>query len=637
MNGPVERNIIGDHFFVNNCFGSFFRGVLDWMGDDFYPRFNYKVIGTYDKAVEFFNKKKQLGKETDSPLLPSVTLDPTYDFSPEERGGRFLWQTMNLSPLQGVKLFEPINLREQNVIVTPIFSRYQGTFELIFWLSSVYELLDFRTLLLQYTGGYNRWIRPKIFWSSIYLPDEIKNFKDEFGNPLDWGNSDATYIHIDNMNQTKFAHPIMLNPMFKLDSLNDNSTKYGGDQIAEYKLSATMTYEIELPTRMVLSNKVGITASINFGMGKVQTKHILNKPSEVLNEISKIEEDFKDIKTFRDYKIVQSDIDKTRKIGNFNSLTTYPTSDIFIDWCPIFKGKVVLINQSNYDQVKFEKGDIAIFERFNQNYMSFIRKSSGIICKIGGSESILYKKSILLNKPMIMNINDNDYNLLLSYSDREITIDTLNKTIYEGLLGIQELDKNDMMYGYNHLKSLRNNNPNLVNLADSKVVNGKFIPEDIFSGTYDQITKSVIYEKCDGITTVYNMPKTPIDSSRTRLYINGDIQHPSKYTIQEDQIEFNVAPKEGSTLSIRDLVFIQEGVRLYAIYEFTQYDIDNFKDGEELKISLPNFDKDKNKLLLVSYSGILDYDSDWLYGDDCIITSIEPKENELIELYTISE
>jgi len=110
-------------FFIHNCFGSFFSGILNWFGDEFYPRFNYKVIGTYDKSVEFFKKKKELGTEVSVNLLPSITLDPMLDFSNAEQGGKFLWQHSRYAPGIGLRLWKSIDLKEQDVVVTPVYSK----------------------------------------------------------------------------------------------------------------------------------------------------------------------------------------------------------------------------------------------------------------------------------------------------------------------------------------------------------------------------------------------------------------------------------------------------------------------------------------------------------------------------------
>lgn len=270
----------GLHFFVNNCMGSFFRGTLNWFSDIFYPRINYKVIGTYEKSVEYFNKKKTHEHEIDTNILPSITLDPAYEFQPEERGGKFFWQYPYLAPGLGRKLFNRIAplQNDQGIDFVPVYTRYEGAFDLIFWLHSVYELFDFRVYMLQFCGGYNRQIRPTIFDSSILLPDEIVNYTytDSEGNEktIDWSDTDLSISLIDNMGSTQYVYPIKLNPFFKLASLSDSSEKYGGDSISRYKLTATFEYEIELPTYFVITPFTkNITTDLNISMGSTYSRY----------------------------------------------------------------------------------------------------------------------------------------------------------------------------------------------------------------------------------------------------------------------------------------------------------------------------------------------------------------------------
>ena len=101
----TREHFTSNSFMIHNIFGSFFSGVLNWFSSDFYPRFNYKVIGTYSKAIEYFKKLKTQGNENLKNLLPSITLDPMLDFSNAEQGGRFLWQHSRYAPGIGIRVW----------------------------------------------------------------------------------------------------------------------------------------------------------------------------------------------------------------------------------------------------------------------------------------------------------------------------------------------------------------------------------------------------------------------------------------------------------------------------------------------------------------------------------------------------
>lgn len=286
-------DIVGQHFYINNCLGAFYKGMLNWFGDEFYPRTNYKVMGSYEKSVEFFNKKRSNSREIDTNILPSITLDPSYDFEPDEQGGRFLWQHENLAPGLASGLFDSYEgLENQCIKLTPIFSRYKGRFDLIFWLNSIYELLDVRVYLFQWSGGYNRRLRPIHIDSFIILPNAINEYLINDETPIDWSGSDRLLRKIASTNQDYYTLPITLTPQLYFESITDGSNKYGQDAVAEYKLIATMAYEINIPTYMVMSPNYGVKKiNLNIRMDSIYSKYGPNPIIDpVTNELTRDKE-----------------------------------------------------------------------------------------------------------------------------------------------------------------------------------------------------------------------------------------------------------------------------------------------------------------------------------------------------------
>ena len=256
-----------NNFFINNSFGSFLKGVLNWVYDCC-PRMEYRVIGSYDKSVEFFNKKQQFGKETNTNILPSVTLDPSYDFINEESAGKFPWQFETLSPGLAIKLFDKIEgLDDQNITIVPVYTRYKGTFDLVFWVESIYEYLDLRTFLIQTWGGTNRILKPGPFDSYISMPNSIYTYSDDDIVEIDWSGTPLHTKKIDSTGNTYYVLDAKIDPWLRLQDITDSSNKYGGDNIAEYKLSAAIEYEVNLPTFITMQTNSGsIGSKIDFNM-----------------------------------------------------------------------------------------------------------------------------------------------------------------------------------------------------------------------------------------------------------------------------------------------------------------------------------------------------------------------------------
>jgi len=606
--------------FINNCFGAFYRGVLDWFAEDFYPRFNYKVIGTYDKAVEFFNKKRQLGSEVNTNILPSITLDPVYDFSQDERAGRFPWQTQFADPLFAKRLFNSYDLMEQGTLVTPIFSRYEGNFELIFWLSSVYELMDFRTKLLQYTGGFNRYISPRFFSSFITLPDELLNYQFDDGSTIDWGNTPGTTKLLNNINQEKFVLPITLNPIWKLESLNDNSTKYGGDQIAEYKLSASFKYEINLPTYTVISTNLGdIKIDASVGLGKVSSNYSWSAPYTLLKNVDNDNSKYlQHLKNFRCFKI--SDPSILPIVQYDDTIINNPKNYDIIGWSPIKSGRLVnVIDETTI----VSKDDIIFIDTFNLNMMHQIRLCKGVLSSHGSYTSTLYKKCSILNKPIL--ISSDIYSNISFYFDQSLTIDFANRVIYDGIIEQEEIDRDDPYFGYNVINYLK--------LVDDDKYKQLVIDTD----ASDVVTKvqadgrpsNVLIGVGDGLTAEFELNQ--VLGIGEKVYIGENFT--MDYNIVGTQIIFNVPPPLHIPLYLKETVLPIKDTNLISIYQYTEED----ELLNNIVIGFTN-EYESRDIIINSYLGLLLEGKDWTLDMDTgeLEINIKPKKDEILEIFLCS-
>jgi len=257
------------YFYIHNVFANFYKDVLDYFTTYLYPRFEWKVIGTYDKAVEYISKTDQYDRETDKPNLPALILNPSGEFNiAQDAGGRQLWRFPNLAPGFIKRLFDPI-YQDQNIIVHVGFSRFRGEIELIMLLNSFYEFCDLRVFLLQIFGGVDRVIEPTYFSSFIILPEELINFRyhNEYTHvtyTLDWDTAGASERLVKTTNQTELVVPATIRPQLKLTNISDGSSRYGGtDKVADWRLTATVEFEIEMPSFLILESDY-LLEKINF-------------------------------------------------------------------------------------------------------------------------------------------------------------------------------------------------------------------------------------------------------------------------------------------------------------------------------------------------------------------------------------
>jgi hypothetical protein len=249
------------YHFIHNVFAHFFKDILDWFSVTLYPRFEYRVVGTYDKSVEYLQKVCQYNRETDKPVFPALILNPSGEFSPADAiaGGRQLWRYPNLAPSFVKRLYDPI-YRDANTLVSPGFLRVKGEVELIMLLNSFYEYCDVRLLFINMFGGLDRIIYPMFFTSFIILPDSFINYR--YKNPhtgvnykIDWYSANASKHLVRSTARNELVLPLKIKPQISLTGISDGSTKYGGaERMPDWRLLATINYELEIPNYLIIES-----------------------------------------------------------------------------------------------------------------------------------------------------------------------------------------------------------------------------------------------------------------------------------------------------------------------------------------------------------------------------------------------
>ena len=157
------------------------------------------------------------------------------------------------------RIYDPI-YQDANTIVSPGFSRIRGELELIMLFASFYEYTDVRLYFIQQFRGLNTIFYPSWFNSYIILPEELINYR--YSNQytglnyqIDWLNNGAQNLLIKTTNKNELVYPCTIRPQMKMTSMSDGSERYGGtDNLASWRLNATIEYEVELPTYLILQS-----------------------------------------------------------------------------------------------------------------------------------------------------------------------------------------------------------------------------------------------------------------------------------------------------------------------------------------------------------------------------------------------
>jgi hypothetical protein len=275
VNNKNEIQTRWRYHFIHNVYAHFFNDMLEYLSTYLYDRFQYTVVATYDKAVEYLEKCHQYERETDKPLLPALILNPSGEFDNADgsSGGKQLWRFPNLAYGFNKRLFDPVYQDEQ-LLATVSFMRIKGEIELLMLLNSFYEYCDIRMLFLNIFGGRDRIIYPRFFSSFIILPEELLNYTytNEYTGltyKMDWEKAGATEKLVKSTARNEMIIPCNIKPQISLVSLGDGSQRYGGaDRLADWRLTATINYEVEIPNYFILQSDylaLGMDVEIRYG------------------------------------------------------------------------------------------------------------------------------------------------------------------------------------------------------------------------------------------------------------------------------------------------------------------------------------------------------------------------------------
>lgn len=304
------KKTVGNYQFIHNSMGHFVRGIASFLGNELYDDTTEVVIGTYAKAVQHYQNFVNEAGEKHTPEYPFISLDPRLDFEPEQQAGRFSYQYPNYDVALADKNWGPYIYQDDRVTIGPMLNRYKGSFEIIVWCRSVYELMDLRVLTYQFFGGIDRLVYPKIINSHILVPNEFR-FHD-YENPyteqtykLDWDNNKSDVLLVPSINKDMLSFPFSLRPWLKLTGVSDASEKYGGDSLSEYKLSIDLEWETMLPVHLLMLEE-GYPEISTFAMDITSGSVFVNSNQNAPSNLIQIQKDMTtDVVTTDDVDVIE--------------------------------------------------------------------------------------------------------------------------------------------------------------------------------------------------------------------------------------------------------------------------------------------------------------------------------------------
>lgn len=640
----IPQKYSTDVVFIHSCFMSLFSGMLNWVGDVLYPKISYKVITTYDKAVEVF-RKKQTNPDglVNSNFLPALTLDPILDFSNEERAGRFYWMFKNLDNRWDLRPWKSIKLIDQGVRITPMFTRYQGTVELTAWLQSIYEYIDFRTKLIQFCGGYQRWIRPECFWTHMILPKEIFEAHGDQG-PVNWDAINPDVITLETTATKEYALPFQLDAIWRLDSCSDGSTKMGADQICEFKCNASFTWECNIPTFIRFEDYMYPieTINLNVGMTPVQAKYPLRTGWDIFQKI----DPYRDVVLMCNSRAIWNIDEKDAKpsmVFDDTMCKCYPTQ--YLDYNHYVVGKMYDVTKlKSVDEIE-SVNSILIIDKYKEEYLPYVRKCRGLISHYDNDKSA--KLMNLVENYHISYMYDINnlqlFNTFKKLHGKIVTFDVLGKVLYLGEKKVKRWtakdDFADFVFNHNLINMIKK-----FNLEKDLKKEYMFSIGDINFHTLMSVDPVILCQKFTAKKDQheFELPFMINDNCHRDFSVKINSEITNRYKIDLDKIilENDVKIKKDDIVELyRNINTTITSLRLVCNHYMTKEDEVNYIQNDKLiEVNLDNLRIDNyDNIYCVSYCGLMNKDRDFVINEKnkTLTFKIEPHRDCYIQIYTL--
>ena len=142
---------------------------------------------------------------------------------------------------------------------------------------------------------------------------------------------------------------------------------------------------------------------------------------------------------------------------------------------------------------------------------------------------------------------------------------------------------------------------------------------------------------CNGIQSQFVLDFIIDDAQLSRFFIyvdNSLKRQPVDFTIiDKSVISFHEPPPKGSDVYIGGTTMVIRTSKLIGLYEFTVDDVTN--DIPPIKVVLPQKVDRQEDLVVVSYSGKLEYEKDYILESDntTVDVLIKPIADEIVQFF----
>jgi hypothetical protein len=274
--------------YPSTAISSFLGEVKNLLQTKVYNKFKHVFIGSYNKAVQYL---EQLN--TDPTIVseggmynkkPFLVFTPTLEQPVDHTN--WLWNYTNMHPYMAYWNRPPI-LFEDGTLLALTTRRMQGNIDLKIFTDSLPEAHDIQMSFFNFFRGLNSVVPMNMITLNFVLSDKIKMLTDNNEEiVLDLNHSNISHKLIKNTGRHEYVMPIATTPTLRLTALSDSSSFYGGTDLAEFALSGSLQYELEIPANINLHTNmqvINILANVTTTVGSVDSSTSVG-PDTVVDE-----------------------------------------------------------------------------------------------------------------------------------------------------------------------------------------------------------------------------------------------------------------------------------------------------------------------------------------------------------------
>lgn len=280
--------------YPSTAISTFLGEVKNLLQTKVYNKFKHVFIGSFNKAVMYLEQLK-----TDPNIVseggmynkkPMLVFTPTLEQPVEATD--WLWNYTTMHPYMAYWNRPPI-MFEDGTLLALTTRRMQGNIDLRILVDSYPEEHDIQLAFLNYFRGLNKIVPMNMITLKFILSDKIKMLTDENEEiVLDLKHSNISHKLIKTTGKNEYVIPIAATPTLRLTSLSDSSNFYGGNDLAEYALSGSLQYELEIPFNINLHTNmrvINILANVTTSVGSIDASTEVGPDTIIDEPINNIE------------------------------------------------------------------------------------------------------------------------------------------------------------------------------------------------------------------------------------------------------------------------------------------------------------------------------------------------------------